>query len=268
MMRVRSSAIVIFLLSAGVLRAETVSVALRNALAHTQASAVVLDAVTGKILAQEGTPRRGTPGSTMKPFVLDYALQHGLVQPQTQVYCRRNLQIGGHSVPCTHPADEPLFDAENALAESCNTWFAALARRMPAADVEQAVAATSLPHENLRGASIDQRQLAVLGLWGSTASPPELAQAYRSLLQRLPHDGVVERGLQASVERGMANPAATRGMTILGKTGTARNPGEGWTHGWFAGSVPGRWIVAIYIPKGDGGTAARLAHRFFEEMAR
>jgi len=268
MMRVRSSVLVILLLSAARLWSETATVALHHALAHTQASAVVLDAVSGKILAQEGIPRRGTPGSTMKPFVLDYALQHELVQPQTQVYCRRDLHIAGRSVPCTHPADEPVFDAENALAESCNTWFAALAQRMPAGDVEQAVAATALPHENLRGASMDQRQLAVLGLWGSTASPLELARAYRALLQRMPHDGVVERGLQASVDRGMANPAATTGLTILGKTGTARNPGESWTHGWFAGSVPGRWIVAIYIPKGDGGTAARLARRFFEEMAR
>ncbi|QEE29941.1 hypothetical protein FTW19_19335 [Terriglobus albidus] len=267
MMRVRSSAILLLLLSATVLQAETAQVALHNALARTQASAVVLDAVTGKILTREGIPRRGTPGSTMKPFVLDYALQHGLVQPQTQAYCRRDLHIGGRSVPCTHPADEPFFDAENALAESCNTWFAALAQRMPAGDVEQAVAATALPHENLRGANVDQRQLAVLGLWGSTASPLELARAYRSLFQRLPQGGVVERGLQASVERGMANPAATRGITILGKTGTARNPGESWTHGWFAGVVPGRWIVVIYIPKGDGGTAAKLAHQFFEEMA-
>lgn len=250
------------------LSAETPREALHHAVAHTQATAVVVDFATGKVIAQEGVARRGTPGSTIKPFVLEYALQHGLVKAETQVYCHRNLRIAGRDFACTHPASLPVVDAETALAESCNTWFAALARRMPPQELEQAVAAILLPHESLRFASMDQRQLAVLGVWGSTASPLELAQAYRALVQRLPQDSVVARSLRESVEHGMANPAATRGVTILGKTGTAQNPGESWTHGWFAGVVPGRLVIVMYVPRGDGGTAARLAHGFFTEMAR
>jgi cell division protein FtsI/penicillin-binding protein 2 len=56
-------------------------------------------------------------------------------------------------------------------------------------------------------------------------------------------------------------------VTILGKTGTASNPGEAWTHGWFAGAIPGRFVVVIYLPRGDGGAAARLAQRFFQAVA-
>jgi len=250
------------------LSAETPREALRHALAHTQASAVVVDIATGKVVTQEGLSRRGTPGSTMKPFVLQYALDRGLVRKETQVYCRRDLKIAGRDFACTHPAGLPVFDAETALAESCNTWFAALARRMPPQALEQAIAASTLPHENMRMASMDQRQMAVLGLWGSSASPLELAQAYRTLALRLKESDVVTRGLRESVEHGMANAAATRGMLILGKTGTAQNPGESWTHGWFAGVLPGRLVVVIYVPKGDGGTAARLAHQFFAEVAR
>jgi cell division protein FtsI/penicillin-binding protein 2 len=57
-------------------------------------------------------------------------------------------------------------------------------------------------------------------------------------------------------------------MDILGKTGTASNPGEAWTHGWFAGALPGRFIVVVYVPRGDGGTAARIAGNFFAATAQ
>lgn len=39
-------------------------------------------------------PRRATPGSTLKPLLLEYALEHGIVHPQTEVYCRRNFHVG------------------------------------------------------------------------------------------------------------------------------------------------------------------------------
>ena len=95
----------------------------------------------------------------------------------------------------------------------------------------------------------------------------ELAHAYRDLLQRAPLTGPVLRGLEGSVNYGMANPAVTSGVTILGKTGTASDAGEPWTHGWFAGAIPGRFVVVVYVPHGDGGTAARLAQTFFQAVS-
>jgi cell division protein FtsI/penicillin-binding protein 2 len=77
----------------------------------------------------------------------------------------------------------------------------------------------------------------------------------------------VARGLEDSVKFGMADPAAVPGVRILGKTGTASDPGEAWTHGWFAGAIPGRFVLVVYVPHGDGGTAARLAQRFFAAIA-
>jgi ATP-binding cassette subfamily B protein len=53
---------------------------------------------------------------------------------------------------------------------------------------------------------------------------------------------------------------------ILGKTGTAKNTDEAWTHGWFAGGLSGQVVVVIYVSHGDGGTAAVLARAFFLEM--
>lgn len=253
------------LLPARVLRAEMrAERSLAQALAGTQASGIVLDGRSGAVLATCGVARRGTPGSAIKPLLLDYALAHNIVRAETEVYCRRDLRIGARSLPCTHPPDQPVFDARSALAESCNTWFAAMGRRFTNEQLEDALKLTRLPHRSMSGATAEQRELAVLGLEGVSASPVELASAYREMLGRA--NGVVAGGLRDSVAFGMAHPAFVRGLNIAGKTGTASDPGEAWTHGWFAGALDGR-VVVIFVPHGDGGTAATLAQAFFRSMA-
>ncbi len=235
--------------------------ALLRALNGTQASGVVLDQATGTVLAQAGKQRSALLGSAIKPLLLEYALEHGVMRADTEVYCRCNLRIATHALPCTHPADQPVFTAERALAESCNTWFAEMGRRFSGEELDAALQQLGLPHQPI-SASLEQRQLAVLGLRGVTASPLQLAHAYRDLLAGAPAGGVVQRGLRGSVSYGMARPAAVSGITILGKTGTASDPGEAWTHGWFAGAIPDRLVIVVYVPHGDGGTAAGSAQRF------
>jgi membrane carboxypeptidase/penicillin-binding protein PbpC len=134
-------------------RASPVAEALLRALRGTQASAVVLDLQTGAVLASAGESRRRAPGSTIKPLLLEYALEHGIVRPEMEVYCRRNLHVGGRALPCTHPADLPVFTAESALAESCNTWFAEMARRFSGPELEAALRETHLPHAPMDAAS-------------------------------------------------------------------------------------------------------------------
>lgn len=257
----------VFLAHSALALGSPVSEALTRVLRGTQASAVVLDAQTGAVEASAGASRRGAPGSAIKPLLLQYALEHGIISAEMEVYCRRNLHVGDRALPCTHPADQTVFTAESALAESCNTWFAELARRFTGPELETALQTTNLPHASMNAANVQQRQLAVLGLVGVSASPLELAEAYRTMLARVPANGTVARGLEESVTYGMANPAAVAGLRILGKTGTASDPGEAWTHGWFAGEIPGRLLIVIYVPHGDGGTAARLAQQFFRAVS-
>jgi membrane peptidoglycan carboxypeptidase len=244
------------------LHSQSPSEKLALALKGTQASGVVLDIQSGRVIAQFGRMPSATPGSVLKPLLLQYALDHNIIRADTQAYCRRDLHIAGRNLACTHPADQPVFTAESALAESCNTWFAAMARRFSNAQLEAAFTEAHLQHTSVLLASVDQRQLAVLGLEAVRTTPLELAQAYRQLLVAAPKDGVVMSGLKESVQYGMANPAAVGGATVLGKTGTASNPGEAWTHGWFAGALPNQFIIVIFVPHGDGGTAARLAKTF------
>jgi cell division protein FtsI/penicillin-binding protein 2 len=114
-------------------------------------------------------------------------------------------------------------------------------------------------------------QLLVLGLDDVEVTPAQLARAYFQLSRDLDHLPVVRRGLEGSIAYGMAHNAATAGVTIAGKTGTASDAGQTWTHGWFAGiasRVQERVVVVIYVPHGNGADAAGLAHHFFAAWGR
>src|SRR6266567_3246304 len=104
--------------------------ALTETLRNTSAIAAILHQQSGKILAIRGDVElANTPGSILKPLLLFGALQQNLVAPTTTVFCRRDLRIGNRSCPCTHPQSNVSFTAQEALAYSCNTWFASLALR-------------------------------------------------------------------------------------------------------------------------------------------
>lgn len=257
-----------------------VQMTLDRSLRRTAASAVVLDGSNGRLLAAERPSaaawQSSAPGSTLKPFFLEAALRHGLIRDDTILYCRRDLRIAGHDLACTHPAALTAFRAEEAIADSCNSYFAQLASRFASnetADVLRSYGFGSRPHlfaaESAGEVSVPSdeahRALQVLGVADISATPAQLAEAYWLLARRAPVAPAVSRGLRESVAWGMAHPAATGGVALLGKTGTASNPGEPWTHGWFAGTASrgGRSIVlVIFVPHGNGGDAALLAHRF------
>jgi membrane peptidoglycan carboxypeptidase len=241
---------------------------LTSALRGTQASAVILDFKTGRLVGRSHDARRGTPGSSLKPLILDYALRHDIVKSDTKVFCKRDLHIGSRLLPCTHPADANVFVAETALAESCNTYFADLAKRFSSQDLADLLRQSDISYDSRALASIEDRELMVLGLNGVMVSPLQLALAYRRMALGLADNSPVGRGLADSVTYGMANGASVSSMTILGKTGTASNPGESWTHGWFAGYVPGKMILVVFVPHGDGGMAALLARKFFLQIPR
>ena len=120
-----------------VVQAETSpQAALSSALRATPAVGVVVDLKTGRLLATvKDANQSAAPGSILKPLFLAAALEQREVLPQTTVFCRRNLRIvdGVHEyrLPCTHPQSDVAFAAQEALAYSCNQYFAALADRIP-----------------------------------------------------------------------------------------------------------------------------------------
>jgi len=267
--------ILVFLLSTA--HAQSPAGALSDALHGTGATGAVLDVSSGTTLAEYGTLNTtAIPGSTMKPFVLKTALDASVINERESVHCSGRLTIKGHDLACTHPRDITVLDARMALADSCNTYFATLARRMP----------TEMLVNGLRGYDLsvtrtpqspDDRALMALGLVGVRVSPMQMAMAYRRLAQQMNTQtggstGVVRDGMVQSVETGMAHGAHVDGMMIGGKTGTAQDAAASWSHGWFAGILfdpqgKAQRVIVIYIPNGNGNDAALLAKRFIEREA-
>jgi cell division protein FtsI/penicillin-binding protein 2 len=248
------------------------------------ARVLVLEIDSGRLLAArhlaEASETLATPGSTLKPLILYFALASGQWNPDHRVACLRNMHIGNHQLNCSHPAADPM-DAVQALTWSCNSYFAELAGSLTPEELHRALSERELlaftglvPQESAAEFRLprtrEQVQLAALGVEGIRVTLPELAEAYRSLeIELKAHRDekaaqVVQEGLSDSASYGMAGQASLGGVPIAGKTGTASPEGGGASHGWFVGFAPAdspRVVVAVYVPRGHGSDAAGVAAR-------
>jgi peptidoglycan glycosyltransferase len=259
----------------------------RKAIDHAAAAApdarvLVLEIGSGRVLASAHLAEAGrtlaTPGSTLKPLILYYALSTEHWDAERRVACSRKLHIGSHQLNCSHPAADPM-DAEQALTWSCNSYFAELAGTLAPDELQRALsvrgllAATGLtPQESVAAfrqpRNRAEMQLAALGVEGIRVTLPELAEAYRSLaIELAAHPETraartVRAGLADSASFGMAGAAGLGGVPIAGKTGTASAETGGESHGWFVGLAPAespQVVVAVYMPAGHGSDAAQVA---------
>jgi cell division protein FtsI/penicillin-binding protein 2 len=258
---------------------------------NTAGTALVLDVESNQILAAERPDLAAhilaTPGSTLKPFFLLTALQADAMPQSERVYCRRSLRVAGRPMNCVHPTIAHALDAREALAYSCNTYFAELASRLYAQRGGEQVAevtrargldqSSPLIPEAAQGSvrepqSIAQAQLLALGVEGVVTSPLSLAEAYRALAIEItrpdatPAAHIVAAALEDSVRYGMADSAAVAGVRIAGKTGTASATEGTATHAWFVGYAPAdkpRILVVVFLPHGHGADAARHAGAIF-----
>jgi cell division protein FtsI/penicillin-binding protein 2 len=258
---------------------------LNTAMAGKPGAAVVVDVESGKIIAQHGMEtaarRLATPGSTVKPFVLMALLKSQKFSSDEAFFCRRTLRIAGKRMDCTHPQLAAPLHAEEALAYSCNSYFAAMAERISAADLVSALqhagftSPTGWSRDEVTGTvretqTLEQRQLQALGEEDVKITPLELLAAYRIIaLQHRREDKtweVIYRGLQDSTTYGMAHAAAPDGYNVAGKTGTANSSSSAFTHGWFAGYAPTEKpeiALVVYLEHGRGSDAAAVARMIF-----
>lgn len=246
----------------------TEQVALTAALANTRTAAIILDQRSRRTLAVHGDLNFvDTPGSILKPLLLFAALQRNLISSTTTVFCRRDLRIANKPYPCTHPQSNVSFTAQEALAYSCNTWFASLALRFTLPVLTEVLRSFHLRMEVIPTLP-EQKQLLTLGLSGIRTSSLNIARAYCILQSELGHPFAkpVADGLRDSISFGMAHNAETPGVDLSGKTGTASNTDrQPWSHGWFAGFAKVRstpLVMSFYVPQGNGADAAKRARTF------
>ena len=279
-------AVLIFLSSGGVCLSQSAqpwSYAVEAAAkAAPQARIVVLAIASGHLLAavhlNQAARTLAAPGSTFKPLALYSLVASGRWDPSRRIACARSLRIAGRSLNCSHPPAEPM-NARQALAWSCNTYFATVARSLQPGELRRLLAPTGLlgqtgfaPEEasaEFRDPETpDESSLTLLGVEGIRVTPLELVTAYRWLALQLathpnsPAAEVVSAGLADSATFGIAGAASRGGVAVAGKTGTA-NLGAGTpSHGWFVGLVPAARpteVVAVYLPAGHGANAAQVA---------
>jgi cell division protein FtsI/penicillin-binding protein 2 len=259
-----------------------------RAFAGQPGAAVVVRVQDGRVLAVYNSPvltrRIAAPGSAIKPFVLQLLLETGAIGPQDSIACRRRLTIAGRRLDCSHPPEFATFDAEEALALSCNSYFVTAAERLRPGELERRLRELGfnrptglLPDEGQghvdTAASLAQRQLLAIGVAGIEITPLELAAGYLQLARvdapsASPAQKVVLAGLREATDYGLAQNAKSDGLSVAGKTGTASDPADPHTHAWFAGFAPAEKpeiVVVVFVERGRGSVeAANLAHRIFQ----
>jgi SpoIID/LytB domain protein len=251
-------------------------VAAREALGGRGGAVVVMDARTGRVRAlaggraafEEATP----PGSAVKPFTLLAALRAGSLAENERVGCRGGYERRDFKINCSHPRYRTAFGPAQALANSCNYYFAHTAESLDAAAYERALADFGFGATTGGGGDGEVPGLlprdapGVAEMLGESeqlrVTPAQLASAYAALfnggLLLAPRPGRAEgfaptvrarlevseahrtlllAGMRGAVAYGTASSAglATLPVYVFGKTGTS-TPQDGWrSQGWFAG---------------------------------
>ena len=245
-------------------------------LGQQEGAIVILDPQTGRLRAV-GNPglafqQAFTPGSTIKPFTALTALRSNVIQTDTRMRCRHKYKRTDLVDTCSHPADPgPLSPAE-AVAYSCNYYFAKVGERI--AEQDFATTVSQFGFGQLTGINDEKESAGNLarGRWQPESAvgegaflqvtPIQMATAYAAIFNggRLfkptlaPAAGFTEQlqaqlqiendtrsilleGMRGAVTFGTAAKAELDDLPIyvIGKTGTA-TPLQGFrSQGWFVG---------------------------------
>lgn len=221
----------------------------------------------GDVVAESDAARLQTPvqpGSILKLPALVAALNAGTVTPGTRVPCRGEARVGGHVVRCSHPRQRHALGPSEALALSCNVWFATIGSRLPRARFDAVLTALGLPPSP----GDAPMPLAVTGLRATSVPPLALLEALRRVVTGAPGvdltdaaHRIVMDGLRGAALYGTADAFGDRGLDAAAKTGTADAPGGG-VHGLVVAAWPATAPAygLVLMAAGAAGTnAAQLA---------
>jgi cell division protein FtsI/penicillin-binding protein 2 len=243
-----------------------------STLAGREGVIVVLDPQTGLIKAvvnpQLAFESAFPPGSTIKTFTALAALRAGVITEDTRIRCRGKYKRADVIDACVHPSKLPPFNPAEAVAYSCNYFFATIGERLDGGTFAQ------LLHEfgfgRPTGSESQTESSGVLARDKFQAQSPlgegpflqvtpvQLATAYAALfnggaLLKPNYDGIrkvraqlriddKERsmlldGMRGAVSFGTAEKADLDSLPVyvIGKTGTSTQLGGFRTQGWFVG---------------------------------
>ena len=218
---------------------------------------LAIDLATGRTLTIERPDRIDVPilpGSVMKIAVLAAALESGTLEEGSTIACRRRIDVAGHTLTCTHPDfQRPLKPAE-ALAHSCNVFFATVANRLPRAAFDRALADLGLPPSD----RAQPLAASALGLEGARIAPRRILESVVRISaepSRLPWRAdtrrVVRDGMLGAARDGTAAVFAERGIDAMVKTGTVIGA-SGLSQGVVVGVTPASSPTTGFVLLGAG----------------
>jgi hypothetical protein len=197
------------------------------------------------------------PGSLMKPFLaVAYGEQHDGKFPI--------VRCTGTSSHCWFPPGHGSLDLEEAITQSCNTYFLELAEGLDRQRAER-----TFERYGLGGPDPAAPAEALIGLGnGWKESPMALAKAYLQLEkeQQHPMQSRILKGMLGSAERGTARgvDAELGGNVALAKTGTApcshkpAGAADGFTVVLFPAVQP-RLLLLVRVHDATGAASAKVA---------
>jgi len=198
-----------------------------------------------------------SPGSLVKPFLaMAYGEQHGGEFPK--VHCL------GTSSRCWLPAGHGTLGLEEAIAQSCNTYFLELA-----AGLDRNHAGQTFARYGLAGPDAQTPIESLVGLGtGWRETPLALARAYLKLAKERQHpiQSRIAKGMLDSATRGTARGvgAALGRDAALAKTGTAvcshtpRGAADGFTVVLYPADQP-RLLLLVRVHGVTGAESAKVA---------
>lgn len=268
-----------------------------SALGDREGAIVIIDPQTGRIRAavnpELAFQRAFPPGSTVKPFNALTALRAGLIDENSRMRCREKYQHDDKTEVCSHPRDLPPLNPAEAIAYSCNYYFAKTGERISAPQFARTLekfgfdrltrakweANSAIGEGDFVQVTPMQLLLAYTALFngGKLFSPSsEATQIAISDAER----AILLEGMRGVVKFGTAEKANLDSLPtyVIGKTGTA-TPLHGFrSQGWFVGLAfaPNKppdpenlqLAVVVYLKNGHGSDAAQVAAPLFKTSVK
>ncbi len=247
-----------------------------SALGEREGTIVVIDVQTGRVRAvvnphlafQEAFP----PGSTIKAFTALAALRSGVINKDSRIRCREHYYHENEDIVCSHPRNLPPLNPTEAIAYSCNYFFANVGEALKQDDLVQTlsqfgfgrVTGVNNPDESggvlLRngwqapnaigeGRTLQVTPIQLLTAYAAVANGGHLLQptlgndtdSIPRVRSEIPIDDaarkIVLEGMRGAIKFGTAQKVGLDSLPsyIIGKTGTSK-PLDGWRYnGWFVG---------------------------------
>lgn len=237
----------------GSLQDQTLAALLARDFPRPELNYLLLNTQSREIVAARWpSPRIAVPaGSLMKPFTaLAYASSHRFQYPKFVCHGRAN--------GCWSAKPHGALGIEEAVAQSCNAYFLALAAQAGPSEIAAVARRFGI------APPLKDTPAARIGLgkdW--KIEPVAIVRAYRELASRAADPGIrpILAGMAISAERGTGRGV---GKGALAKTGTApcihtrRNPGDGYAIAFFPAEAP-RYVLLARVDGVPGAHAAVIA---------